>query len=251
MIKWAALLLAWLLAAPCARAGLVEVIEAVKPSIVAVGTFNAVENPRFGFRGTGFVVSNGKRVVTNAHVLPGPQDPAAASRLMVLLPRGPDGPELRAASVAAVDTVHDLALLEIEGAALAPLTIAPAGAVREGLAVALMGFPLGTGLGFTPVTHRGIVSAITAIALPPPNSRQLDAKTVSRLRQGSFDVYQLDATAYPGNSGSPVVDADSGAVVGVVNMVLVKGTKESALTHPSGISYAVPARYVSELIGGR
>lgn len=251
MIKRLAFVLAWLLATPVAPAGLVEVIVAAKPSIVAVGTFNEMNSPRFGFRGTGFVVSNGKRVVTNAHVLPGPQDPAAGARLMILLPRGPDGPETRAATVASLDPVHDLALLEIEGTALPPLALAPAGVIREGLSVALIGFPLGTGLGFTPVTHRGIVSAITAIALPSPSSRQLDAKTASRLRQGSFDVYQLDATAYPGNSGSPVIDVDSGSVVGVVNMVLVKGTKESALTHPSGISYAVPVRYVDELISAR
>ena len=42
------------------------------------------------------------------------------------------------------------------------------------------------------------------------------------MRQGSFDVYQLDATAYPGNSGSPLLDADSGKVLGVINSVFVK-----------------------------
>ena len=61
-------------------------------------------------------------------------------------------------------------------------------------------------------------------------------------------MFQLDATAYPGNSGSPVYDPDTGEVIGVVNMVFVKSTKEAALTQPSGITYAIPSRYLVELL---
>jgi S1-C subfamily serine protease len=61
-------------------------------------------------------------------------------------------------------------------------------------------------------------------------------------------VLQLDATAYPGNSGGPVLDAASGRVVGVVNMVLVKAGRESALSQPTGISYAVPVRHLLALM---
>jgi S1-C subfamily serine protease len=63
-----------------------------------------------------------------------------------------------------------------------------------------------------------------------------------------YDVMQLDATAYPGNSGSPVFDQQTGRVVGVINSVLVKGNKEAALQKPSGITYAIPVRFVHELI---
>ena len=35
---------------------------------------------------------------------------------------------------------------------------------------------------------------------------------------------------------------------GVINMVLVKGLKETAITNPSGISYAIPASYIRELL---
>ena len=38
------------------------------------------------------------------------------------------------------------------------------------------------------------------------------------------------------------------AVLGVINMVLVKATKESALTQPSGISYAIPAEHLRALL---
>ncbi|MDD3381539.1 MAG: serine protease, partial [Rugosibacter sp.] len=56
------------------------------------------------------------------------------------------------------------------------------------------------------------------------------------------------ATAYPGNSGGPLFDPDTGEVIGILNMVFVKSTKESALEKPSGISYAIPARYLDELL---
>jgi len=71
---------------------------------------------------------------------------------------------------------------------------------------------------------------------------------IHRLAEGSFNIFQLDATAYPGNSGSPVYDPESAQVIGVVNQVLVKGTKEAALSNPSGIAYAVPSRYVADLL---
>ena len=61
-------------------------------------------------------------------------------------------------------------------------------------------------------------------------------------------MFQLDATAYPGNSGSPVYDPDTGDVIGVVNMVLVKSTKESVLTQPSGITYAIPSAHVLDVL---
>jgi hypothetical protein len=94
----------------------------------------------------------------------------------------------------------------------------------------------------------GIVAAITSVALPSPSARQLDGRAIKALKEGAFDLLQLDATAYPGNSGGPLFDAESGAVVGVVNMVALKGTRESALTHPSGISYAIPVEHVQRLL---
>ena len=39
-----------------------------------------------------------------------------------------------------------------------------------------------------------------------------------------------------------------GEVLGVLNMVLVKSRRESVLSNPSGIAYAIPARHVRELM---
>jgi S1-C subfamily serine protease len=239
-----------LVAALQCRAGLVDVVADAKRSIAAVGTYNALDSPRFTFHGTGFVVGDGNLLVTNAHVIGGPGgENTTPTSLVLQVAAGSGALEVRPATIVTLDRSHDLVLLRFAGSPLPPLRIADGRAIREGLSVAFIGFPIGGVLGFKPVTHRGIISSITAIAIPMPSAQQLNDKTVLRLREGSFDIYQLDATAYPGNSGGPLLDAETGEVVGVVNMVLVKGTKESALSQPTGISYAIPARFIGELMG--
>jgi serine protease Do len=126
--------------------------------------------------------------------------------------------------------------------------VGPGDSVREGQSIAFMGFPIGGALGFSPVTHRGVISSITPIALPGGTAGQLRGPSIRRLREGSFPIYQLDATAYPGNSGGPMFNAETGDVIGILNMVFVKGAKEAVLEKPSGISYAIPARHLSELV---
>lgn len=229
-------------------ADLPALIERSKPSIVLVGTYSATDSPRFGFRGTGFAVADGTLVITNAHVLPSPEVTEAEQRVSIQV-RGANGEwGLRIARIAALDRAHDLVALGFEGAPVPALNIAAPGLAREGRAVVLMGFPIGGALGFSTVTHRGIISAITPISLPAANARSLDPRALRQLRAGSFDILQLDATAYPGNSGGPVLDQETGEVVGVINMVLTKAGKESALTQPSGISYALPAALLPSLI---
>ena len=231
-----------------ARAGLPEVVAWLRRSVVIVGTFRPVDSPRFRLRGTGFVAGTGNTVVTNAHVLPQVSEAQEGMSLAVLV-LGPDqAADMRQAVVLEIDRVHDLAVLRIDGAAVAPLTIADSDSVREGQSIAFIGFPIGGVLGYSPVTHRGIVSSITPAVMPAPTARQLSEATIRGGRAGSFNVFQLDGTAYPGNSGGPLFDPDSGAVIGVVNMVLLRGTREGALSQPSGISYAVPSKFVSELL---
>jgi S1-C subfamily serine protease len=93
-----------------------------------------------------------------------------------------------------------------------------------------------------------MLSSITPIVLPARNSRGLKGKNIAQLQKSAYPVFQLDGTAYPGNSGSPLYDPDSGLVYGIVNMVMVKGLKETALSQPSGISYAIPSNHVRDLL---
>ena len=236
-----------LFAAPVA-ADLPEVIDRVKPSIVVVGTYQLTRSPQFVMRGTGFVVGDGHHVATNSHVLPDKINEAAGERLVIMARSGGSSLQQREASSVAVDKAHDLALLRVDGPRLPTLTLHDSERVREGQAVAFTGFPIGAVLGLSPVTHRGIISSITPIVLPSANARNLNAKVIARLRSGTFDIFQLDATAYPGNSGGPLYEVSRGEVVGIINMVFVKESKESTLSKPSGISFAIPSEYLSDLM---
>lgn len=229
-------------------ATLADTVPRVKTAIVIVGTYKATDNPRFQLRGTGFVVGDGSQVVTNAHVLPESTGLSEAPVLVVQV-RGADGRwQMRGAERLAHSDEYDLALLRMEGPAVAALSLGDSTRVREGDELAFTGFPIGGVLGYSPVTHRALVSSITEAALPSPSARQLQGRAVRGLRNGTFEIFQLDATAYPGNSGGPLFNPQTGEVVGVMNMVLIKGTRESALSQPSGISYAIPAVHVKELL---
>lgn len=250
--KSAAVFWIGLVASTHSLANLVELIAKSKPSVVIVGVHSPTETPRFNLRGTGFVVGDGQYVVTNAHVLPeAPSNATVVRQLMVQLPGKPGEFDIRVASVASVDRNRDLALLKIEGPPAPALPLGRATYVLEGTEVAFIGFPIGGALGYSPVTHRGIVSSVTALAPPMPSAQQLNPQAIQRLRQGSYDIYQLDATAYPGNSGGPLLNVQTGEVIGVINSVFVKSSKESALSQPSGITYAIPVRFVIELMERR
>ena len=232
-----------------AQADLVQLLPRIKPSIVAVGTYQRTRNPAFRFMGTGFVIGDGSLVVTNAHVVPDKLASEQMETLVVVLPGGEHNGQLREVLRLAGDRAHDLAVLRLkEGVLLPALKLAGSEHVQEGVPVAFTGFPIGGVLGMIPVTHRGIVAAITPIGIPQASARDLGSALLRRLAGEVPRVYQLDATAYPGNSGSPLFSTDSGEVIGVVNMVFVKSTKESVLSAPSGISYAIPVLYLHRLL---
>ncbi len=232
---------------PVQAAELADTVAKVKVSIVAVGTVQPTRRPSAKFQATGFVVGQGRYVVTNAHALPDFLDTPNKEMLAAFIGQGPQV-EARPAKKIATDVEHDLALLEIDGAPLPTLQLGASRQVREGQAIAFTGFPLGVVLGLFPVTHTGIISAVSPVAIPVPAAGQLDATTIRRLKNAPYEVLQLDATAYPGNSGSPLYEPDTGRVIGVINKVFVRESKETLLEKPSGITYAIPVRYVQALL---
>lgn len=246
------LLLLWLftvssaLALPPDAASLPDTIARIKPSIVGVGTVERSRVPPVEVLGTGFAVSDGRYVLTNAHVVAMTLDKEHFEYLAVFSGVGSHA-QTRQAEVVGTDSVHDVAVLKISGPPLPPMHLGNDATVREGQFYAFTGYPIGMILGLYPVTQRGMISCITPIAVPANTMRSLSSEMIARLRH-PYRVYQLDATAYPGNSGSPLYQMKTGRVIGIVNKVFVEGSKENALTHPSGISFAVPIKYAEALL---
>lgn len=229
-----------------AWADIVELLPRIKPAVVGVGSFHPLATPRIRLMGTGFVVADGRHVVTNAHVLP-PLLEIERGETLALFSREADQVRVRSLTLVERDDQRDLALLRFEAPALPALRLGQARDAREGGTYFFTGYPIGAALGLYPVTHRAGLAAIAPIFSPPATARGLSPRLVRRAAD-PFLIYQLDATAYPGNSGSPLYDPVSGLVIGVINSVYVRGAKENALREPSGISYAIPVQYVRELL---
>lgn len=224
-----------------------KTIKEIKPSVVGIGTYQRTRSPPISFRGTGFAVGDGMSVITDAHVIPDVVDTENRETLGIITGSG-TSVTFRAATVVAVDREHDLVHLRMSaGEPLPAMKIGDSSRALEGQEVAFTGFPLGFILGPFHSTHRAMIASIAPLALPARNSNRLDAKAIAQLNAPSL-IFQLDGTAYPGNSGSPVYDPDTGIVLAVVNSVFVKGIKESAITSPSGITYAIPGNHITDLL---
>ncbi len=227
----------------------VDIVKVVKPAVVGVGTHAPISSPPSQLTGTGFLIGDGRYVVTNHHVVAEPLTLGSSQKRVVFIGSG-ERPELVEVTIAAFDVSHDLAILELQSelkTKVSGLTIASQEWVDDGSEIGFTGFPIGAVLGLYPVTHRGIISSRSPVVIPAANSGQLSLALLKRLKDPFF-TYQLDATAYPGNSGSPVYMRDTGEVVAIINKVFVKTTKEAVLSDPSGITYAIPVKYLHQLL---
>jgi serine protease Do len=220
----------------------VELIAAVKPSVVAIGTHDPARQPQDVILGTGFAVGDGTHIMTALHVVRG----ANTGSLSIFVGEG-DNATIHRVSQVAADADHDIALLKIEGKTLPALRLFLGQQLMEGEEIAFTGFPIGAVYGLYPATHRGIISAITPIARSQANPADLTPEMIRALDKKTM-AYQLDATSYPGNSGGPMVDPGDGSVVGIINSTFVQETKERALDRPSGITFAIPIPPAIEML---
>ena len=227
-----------------AHENLVGFIKQTKPSVVGIGLFTPIEAKFSQILGTGFVVGNGKYIVTNYHVVSKELDPKIVQYFVALSGEGKN-PQLNKMTLVGIDPVHDLAILSIDNA-LPPLALSGSALSQSGTNIVMTGFPIGAVLGLYPATHTGIIAAIAPDVNPARNADDLTLKMLERLKE-PFLIYQLDITAFPGNSGSPIFDRETGEVIAVLNKVFVSEGKESALTNPSGISYAIPIKHLKKL----
>jgi S1-C subfamily serine protease len=154
--------------------------------------------------GSGFPVASGL-VLTNAHVV------AGGHAITVLVPGRPGA---LGAEVVLFDPERDIALLRVPGLPLSPMTIATSGSrATQG---AVIGYPGGGPEAVVPGAIRGQIDAV---------GRDIYSNQIV-----SREIYVLQASVIPGNSGGPFVSLQ-GQVLGVVfAKSAVTGNEGYALT---------------------
>ena len=126
----------------CAQSDWATVAQRAKSSVVKI----IVRTADGEGTGTGFAVSADGKIATNYHII------AGASKIFVKLP---DGRTIGTERVVAFDKRVDLAILQVEGVSLPPLSLDDGEAVVVGQEVCVMGSPLGLEQSF----GTGVVSA--------------------------------------------------------------------------------------------
>jgi serine protease Do len=159
-----------------------QIAEAASPSVVRIETPNGM--------GTGFVVWQDGRIVTNLHII------AGAGEARVILH---DKRTFTEIEVLAADRAHDLAILRIPVKNLPTLRTGDSTVLKAGDRVVAIGNPMGLE---TTVTD-GLISAV----------RQIDPK---------LTLLQISAPISPGSSGGPLFN-ERGEVIGVTTLFSAEG----------------------------
>ena len=202
----------------------VALAEEVGPSVVAI----AVRTRGGAGQGSGVVVDESGRIITNHHVV------AGGAEILVTLWDG----RLYPASVVGTDVATDLAVITIEDPPddLRPAALGDSDGVRVGHHVAAIGNPLG--LSNTVTT--GIVSAldrpVTTIEEGRLPGEQRTAVTTNAI--------QVDAAVNPGNSGGPLFDA-AGRVIGINSSIASMPTGAGGSAGSIGLGFAIPSNLVA------
>jgi trypsin-like peptidase/colicin V production protein len=137
--------------------------------------------------GSGFPVAQGY-VITNAHVVSG----TSAHEIIT-----PSGRELKA-TVVFFDPERDVAILYVPGFTAQAVTFGPAGRGTNG---AVIGYPGGGTERVVPAVVDGAISA--------------EGRDIYNQNLVTRQIFVMQASVHPGNSGGPLVDLD-GHVLGLV-----------------------------------
>jgi S1-C subfamily serine protease len=166
--------------------------------------------------GSGFVISGGGEIATNAHVVTTGTG-SSIRRASHVYVKFADGNEV-AARIVGYDPNADVALLRIDpsGLTLRPLPLGTTARLRVGAPVAAIGSPFGEEQSLSV----GVISA---------TQRSIDSLTGFKI-EGAI---QTDAAINHGNSGGPLLDA-TGRVLGINSQI------ESGSGDNTGVGFAVP-----------
>jgi S1-C subfamily serine protease len=217
--------------------------------------------------GTGFLVDTQGDFVTAGHVLDTSsltRDPNISDvRLTALIRQRTGGGSAQSFAITDRDDDHDLVLCHIPGfnavtpeksvvpkgtnldtahpfASLAISTAIP----KTGQFVIVSGYPLNS---LTPTIQFGMVSATDTF--------YQDKVPGMGTRKDTFDLLQISVNANHGNSGGPVIDLNSGQVIGVIDQLVPaplqiggQQIRDQNTFEASGIMLAAPAKWVEALL---
>jgi S1-C subfamily serine protease len=174
--------------------------------------------------GSGFVLDQAGRIVTNAHVV---TDEASGGRKPAkeVFVEFPDR-NVVAAEIVGFDPFADVALLKVEpdGFELRPLALGDDGELVVGQPVAAIGSPFGEQQSLSV----GIVSAI---------DRSVESLTKFQI-EGAI---QTDASINPGNSGGPLLDGEA-RVLGINQQI------QTSSGANDGVGFAVPVSAIKRSV---
>jgi len=222
---------AWLIAlavAACARAApppdppdrFTELYDRLHPSIVLIAMQIRSDDPKRKGTwdeayGSGAIVASGtwgSRIITDAHVVAGARNLRATV--------GDRGKPVRARVVATSNDEDDLALLDIPTPNLPAIALGAMAEVAPGRAVGVLGYPIPDA--FQDEHLRTVVSLYTG--------------RIASVRNGTMEI---DVPIIPGESGGPVFDERSGAVIGIA---------ESRFDDERAIGFATPVDVIARFL---
>ncbi|MBX6361207.1 MAG: trypsin-like peptidase domain-containing protein [Acidobacterium ailaaui] len=200
----------------------IAVYKKVLPSVVNITATSQAFNFFYGIvpqqgQGSGFILTADGKILTNFHVISNGN--SRVSRGTVVDVTTYDKHHYKA-SIVDVDPHHDLALLQIRGAAhLTPAVLADSRNLVVGQKVYAIGNPFG--LNGTMTT--GIISAIRSIHGPMGDPIE--------------NAIQTDAAINPGNSGGPLLNS-RGEVIGITSLIATNPNEP--VEQNAGIGFAIP-----------
>lgn len=212
------------------RADMLQRAKAATALIVAIN-----DSGQSVSMGSGFFLSESGLLVTNAHVVEG------GSRLLVYIE---DHLVTTAAQVLIADSDADLAALRVPVESPVTLALAPEHPL-EGTEVMSVGYPritdiLQMGFAVHATIGSGMVSGV------------VQGRSRTHGRQAGF--IQTTGILNFGNSGGPLIDSETGAVIGMVVTTVPylerakdrHGASIGSVSMKSGIGYSIPAPYIRQ-----
>jgi len=206
-----------------------DVVQRVGPSVVRVDTESYMlgqsDSPQPpGYmqqgQGSGLIFSDKGFILTNAHVVEG------ATKVTVTLTDG----RVYSCRVMGSDEIVDIAVLKIiDGDSLGSIPNLPVADLGDSdkLSVGKIVIAVGSPGGLDNTVTMGIVSGLER------------SSTIVGIPHKKVDYIQTDAAINPGNSGGPLVEVESGSVIGI---------NAAIRAHMEGTSFAIPINRVRDIM---